>query len=217
MTPAGLPPLEDLLKLPQDEAAWRRVLLAVLPANARALELIERHLAAIEVLLRAGAAPENVLSLGALPEAAPVVTTEALAKAVLASPSVAVGTESDFEVQFTDLAGRGIRFQHLSITQVDIAAPQLLNADDVRLRLFHRSSRRVPEDLAAEFTGTSAVSGTWQASFSNRRIEYDDLTGQSKLYLALRNSAGNSGASTFELRFYARVFAPSPSTTGPGR
>ena len=40
----------------------------------------------------------------------------------------------------------------------------------------------------------------------NRRIEYTDLSAESKLYLAVRNTADNSGASTFEIRFYARVF-----------
>ena len=135
-----------------------------------------------------------------------LVTREDLGMAVLLTPTVAVDAERSFEVSFTDLSGNPITFVHLSITEVDIAAPQLVNADDVRLRLFRQGTRRVPQDLVAEFTGSSLISGTWQASFVNRRIEYTDLTGESKLYVAVRNTAANSGPSTFELRFYARVF-----------
>lgn len=206
VTAGGAPPLERLLQLPQDETLWRRALLESLPANTRALELIERHLAAIELLLRAGVAPSTTLQLGALPDAAPVVTSEALVMAVIASPTVLVGNESTFELEFTDLRGNPVKFEHLSITEVDIAAPQLVNADDVRLRLFRTGQRRVPLDLVAEFTGTSAVAATWQASFSNRRIEYTDLAGESTLYIAIRNTAANSAASTFEIRVYARAF-----------
>lgn len=210
VTPDGLPPLATLTRLPLDEASWRRVLLEALPSNTRALLQIQHHLATIEALLRAGATPAAILATGALPAAAPVVTSEALVKAVLTSASVVVGTESNFELKFTDLSDKPIDFIHLTITEVGIAAPQLANADDVRLRLFFTGQRRVPQDLVAEFTGTSAVSGTWQASFSNRRIEYTDRTGQSKLWVAVRNTAGNSAASTFDLRFYARFFQPSP-------
>ena len=207
MVEAGQPPsLEDILRLPLDEAAWRRVLLQTLPAQTRALELIQRHLAVIEGLMRAGAAPPAILQLGALPAAAPVVTTEFLVQAALSSPSIPVGNETTFELEFTDLNGNPIKFEHLSITEVDIAAPQLVNADDVRLRLFRTGQQRVPQDLVAEFTGTSLVSGTWQASFSNRRIEYTDLGGESKLHIAVRNTAANSAPSTFDLRFYARTF-----------
>ena len=211
VTAGGIPPLETLLQLPMDEAAWRRVLLATLPANTRALELIEQHLAAIEGLLRAGAAPSTILQLGALPDTAPVVTSEALVKAVIVSATVAVSIETNFDLEFTDLRGNPIEFEHLSITEVDIAAPQLVNADDVRLRLFRTGQRRVPQDLVAEFTGTSAVSGTWQASFSNRRIEYTDLAGESKLYIAIRNTAANSAPTTFEVRVYARTFPMTPA------
>ena len=200
--------LEALRNLPFDELSWRRILLEVLPAQAEAMAAMARHMANIEVLLRAGAAPSTILQLGTLPDAAPVVTSEALVMATLSSPSIPVGIETDFSLDFTDLEGKAIKFVHLSITEVDIAAPQLANADDVRLRLFRRGTRRVPHDLVAEFTGTSAVAATWHASFSNRRIEYTDLTGESKLYVAVRNTAGNSAPSTFDLRFYARKFQP---------
>jgi hypothetical protein len=203
--------LESLRDLPFDEVSWRKVLLEVLPAQAQTMVLIEQHLAAIELLLRAGAAPSTVLQLGALPNAAPVVTSEVLVKAVVSTPSVAVGAESEFDVELTDLWGKPIDFSHLSITEVDIAAPQLVNADDVRLRIFRTGRRRVPQDLVAEFTGTSVVAGTWQASFSNRRIEYSDSDGEDELHLAVRNSSGNSGPSTFDLRFFARAF---PKTRG---
>ena len=135
-----------------------------------------------------------------------IVTREDLAKAMISTASVAVAAETNFEVDFTDLAGNPIKFAHISITEVDIAAPQLVNADDVRLRVFRNSQRRVPQDLVVEFTGTSLVAATWQASFNNRRIEYTDDTGLSKLYIAIRNTSGNSGPTTFEVRFYARVF-----------
>ena len=142
---------------------------------------------------------EELLTLG-------IVTREDLVKGLLLSPSITVGTETNFELQFKDLRDNPVNFIHLSITEVDIAAPQLVNADDVRLRLFRDGRRRVPLDLVAEFSGTSAVSGTWQSGFSNRRIEYTDLTGESKLYIAIRNTSGNSGPSTFEVLVYARVF-----------
>jgi hypothetical protein len=135
-----------------------------------------------------------------------LVTREDLAVAVISTPSVAVDVEGQFEVSFTDLEGTPIKFAHLSITEVDIAAPQLVNADDVRLRFFRQGTRRVPQDLVVEFTGTSLIAATWQASFVNRRIEYTDNTAQSKLYMAIRNTAGNSGPTTFEVRCYARVF-----------
>jgi hypothetical protein len=125
---------------------------------------------------------------------------------VLSTPSIGVDVERDFELQFTDVAGNAINFAHLTITEIDIAAPQLVNADDVRLRFFRQGTRRVPQDLVAEFTGSSLIAATWQASFVNRRIEYTDLTKLSKLYLAIRNTSGNSGPSTFEIRFYARIF-----------
>ena len=142
---------------------------------------------------------EELLALG-------IVTREDVVKVALTTPTVTVGTESEFEVEFKDLLDKPVKFVHLTITEVDIAAPQLANADDVRLRLFRQSRRRVPQDLLAEFTGSSVVSGTWVANFSNRRIEYTDVSGRSKLYIAIRNTAGNSGPTTFDLRFYARAF-----------
>ena len=201
--------LEALRDLPFDEVSWRRMLLEVLPAQSHTMARIERHLAVIEQLLRAGAAPSTILQLGALPAAAPVVTSEVLVKAVVSTSSVAVNSERNVDVKFTDLWGNPIEFSHLSITEVDIAAQQLVNADDVRLRLFRTGQRRVPLDLVAEFTGTSAVTGTWQAAFSDRRIEYDDLDGKDELHLAVRNSSGNSAPTTFDLRFFARPFPKS--------
>ena len=197
---------EALRNLPFDELSWRKVLLEVLPAQAQALTTMATHMANIEALLRAGAAPSTILQLGALPGAAPVVTTEALVMAVISVPTVGVGIEITRDVEFTDLEGNRVEFAHLSITEVDIAAPQLVNADDVRLRLFRTGRQRVPQDLVAEFTGTSVVSGTWQASFSNRRIEYSDLDESNELHLAVRNTSGNSASSTFDIRVYARIF-----------
>ena len=171
-------------QLTMDEARWRQLLAETLSANTRALQQIERRLAT----------------------ATPMVTSEALAKAVLLSASITVGTETDFELEVTDLWDRVTPFSHLSITEVDIAAPLLVNADDVRLRLFRTGQRRVPQDLVAEFTGTSLVTGTWSAAFSNRRIEYTDETKKSTLYISIRNTSGNSRASPFEVRIYGRRF-----------
>ena len=165
------------------------------------LEAIRANTAAITNLAQSLAGKTSPFPLNA-----PLVTTEVLMKAVLSTPSVLVGNESTFDVELTDLWDNPIEFSHLSITEVDIAAPQLVNADDVRLRLFRTGRQRVPQDLVAEFSGTSAVSGTWQASFSNRRIEYSDLDGKSNLHLAVRNTSGNSGPTTFDLRFFARPF-----------
>ena len=235
------PSLEILRRLPQDEVLWRRLLLEDLPANTRALEKIEQHLAfLIEILLRQGAAPATINGAGTLPTGAPVagapviaeplvgepvvgspvvaepvvggtlpvagplVTIENLVIAALSTPTVTVGTESEFELEFKDFLNNAIKFDQLSVTEVDIAAPDLVNADDVRLRLFRQGRRRVPLDLVAEFSGSSVTSGTWQASFSNRRIEYTDENHRSRLYIAIRNKAGNSGPTTFQLRFTAR-------------
>ena len=247
------PSLDVLKQLPLDEVSWRRLLLESLPANTRALERIEQHLAnIIDTVGRQGAAPATTTGAATLPTAAqsvigapqvaeppanlpqvrlpvvaapvispvvaepasvrqpdgaaPLVTTENMVVAFLTTPTVTVGTESESEVDFKDLLDKPVKFVHLAITEVDIAAPQLANADDVRLRLFQRRTRLVPQDLVAEFTGSSLITGTWQASFSNRRIEYTDVSGRSKLYIAIRNTAGNSGPSIFDLRFYARVF-----------
>ena len=230
------PPFEILRRLPQDEVLWRRLLLEDLPANTRALEKIEQHLALlIELLGRQGAAPATINGAGTLPTGAPVaaapviaeplvgspvvaepvvgkpviskpvVTIENLVIAALSTPTVTVGTESEFELEFKDFLNNAITFNQLSITEVDIAAPELVNADDVRLRLFRQGRRRVPQDLVAEFSGSSVTSGTWQASFSNRRIEYTDENHRSRLYIAIRNKAGNSGPTTFQLRFTARA------------
>lgn len=137
-----------------------------------------------------------------------LITREDIVMIPHSTPSVAVGIETSFDLKALDLTGRALDFVHLTITEINIAAPQLVNADDVRLRIFRQGARRVPQDLVAEFTGTSAVSGTWQASFANRRIEYTDLNHKSTLWIAVRNSSGNSSISTFDLLFYARVFLP---------
>ena len=145
-----------------------------------------------------------------LPPAVPVrdayITREDLVVTVLSTPSVPVNTESTFTLEFTDLEGHPIGFVHLSITEVDIIATQLSASDAVRLRIFRSGQRRVPQDLVAEFSGASQVSDTWASAFSNRRIEYTDLSKQSKLYLNVRNNSGNSVSTTFEVWVYGRTF-----------
>lgn len=154
---------------------------------------------------------ETLLQRSARAAGAPLVTSENLVMAVILTGTVAVGTELEVDVEFTDLLGNRVEFAHLSITEVDIAAPGLVNADDVRLRLFRAGRRRVPQDLAVELTGSSLIAATWQASFSNRRLEYSDLDGESELHVSIRNTAGNSGPGTFQLRFYARAFPKAQS------
>ena len=102
------PPFDILRRLPLDEVLWRRLLLEDLPANTRALEKIEQHLAfLIEILLRQGAAPATTPELVAAPSVAalpvaepalgpepvvpePVVAEPVAGKSVVAGPLVTI-------------------------------------------------------------------------------------------------------------------------------
>ena len=135
-----------------------------------------------------------------------IVTREDLVMAVILTASIPVGTERDVEVDPTSLSNVPVEFTHLTITEVDIAAPLLVAADNVRVRLFRQGTRRVPQDLVAQFDQTSGITGTWASLNANQRIEYTDLTGLNKVYLAIRNTAANSGPSPIEVRIYGRRF-----------
>jgi hypothetical protein len=122
------------------------------------------------------------------------------------SATVAVGASLDMEAQVTDLWGYPIDFAHISITQFEISAAQLINTDSVRVRLYRVGTRREPADLVVDFDGTSQLTGIWYSSFTDRRIEYSRLGPDNKVYLTVRNTAGNSGPSTFQLILYGRRF-----------
>ena len=131
-----------------------------------------------------------------------VALGERWTKAQISSASVAVGVSNNLEAEVTDFWGRQLAFIHMTITGVAIAAPQLVNADAVRLRLYRRGTRAEPQDLLAEFDGTSQVAGMWAAAFTNRQIEFSGLDERSKIYLTVRNTAGNSGPTTFQVFIY---------------
>ena len=135
-----------------------------------------------------------------------VVTREDMAIGEVTSPSVAVGDSRDIQLELTDLWLNPIKFSLFTITQVDIAAPGLAAADAVRLRLYRSGKRRDPADVVAEFDGTSQVSGMWVAAFSNRRIEYIDANKANTVWIRVRNTAGNTGVTIFQVRLYGRHF-----------
>ena len=122
----------------------------------------------------------------------------------IATSSVAVGDSLDSFVQLTNLQNEVLPFSLLTINQIAIAAPGLVAADLVRLRLYYRGTRKNPEDLVAEFDGASQVAGMWAAAFTNRRIEYVDGNKENKVWLAVRNTTGNSGITTFRIRLYGQ-------------
>ena len=124
----------------------------------------------------------------------------------VSTPSVSVGTNYDWDAQVNDVWDRPQTFSHLSIVQVNIAAPGLAAADSVTLRLYTRGDRRIPQDLMADITGTSDLSGTWFGSITTRRSEYDDSTDQDQVWGRLTNASGNSAPSNFEVTIYARRF-----------
>lgn len=154
-------------------------------------EKFEQLLTNVALLLQKGVAPRE----GDAP-------SEGWIRAQISSASVPVGISRDLEAQVTDFWGRPIAFAHITLTQVAISAPQLVDADAVRLRVYRRGTRAEPQDLLAEFDGTSQVTGMWAASFTSRQIEFSGLDERSKLYLTVRNTSGNSGPTTFQIYIY---------------
>lgn len=129
-------------------------------------------------------------------------------------PTVSIGGVKTEGPPTRDIYGREAIFAHLTIVQVDIAAPQLAAADSVTFRIYNRGTFSAPLELVAEFTGASQVSGMWFASFSNRRIEYTDETNLARVYMTITNAAGNSIASTFNIRVWGERY-PVPPKLAP--
>ena len=203
------------------QAAQKLVEVAELPlATLEGLGRVEQLLGRIETLLRnppAAPIPQGSLTaqidqlstrvaLLQQQKGVPITDSKTLgerwAKAHISSASVTVGDSQNLEAEITDFWGRPLAFAHITITGVAISAPQLVNADAVRLRLYRRGTRAEPQDLLAEFDGASQVAGMWAAAFTNRQIEFSGLDERSKVYLTVRNTAGNSGPTTFQVFIY---------------
>ena len=122
------------------------------------------------------------------------------------TPTVPLNTTLTLQMHVTGLSDHQPRpFKHLVILQVEIAAIDLISSDTVTLRLFRRGGFQVPQELVAEFAGTSQVTGTWVANFSNRRIDYFDLTLGASVWVSINNPSGNSGPTTFNVWIWAKV------------
>jgi hypothetical protein len=133
----------------------------------------------------------------------PLITEENMAVGEVTTGSVRVGESIDAFILLLSLDGKALPPCHFALTQIEIAT-ELAATDAVRLRLFRSEVRRVPQDLQAEFDGASQISGTWVASFSNRRIEYTDSSNANKVWLEVRNTTGNSRTGAFQVRIYGR-------------
>lgn len=203
-----------------EKATQKLAQIAAVPVQGlESLGRVEQLLGRIEALLQSppaqpvpqgGGAQLDQLSrdVDSLLQKSVTVTGDSVAlgerwtKAQISSASVPVGISQNLEAEITDFWGRQLAFIHMTITGVAISATQLVNADAVRLRLYRRGTRAEPQDLLAEFDGTSQVSGMWAAAFTNRQIEFSGLDERSKLYLTVRNTAGNSGPTTFQVFIY---------------
>ena len=139
-----------------------------------------------------------------------VISREDLVMARITSPTVPVGESLDLDPEATDLWERPVEFAHISITQIEISAAQLLNTDSVRLRFYRYRTRREPQDLVADFDGTSQLTGMWYSSFTDRRIEYSGQDKSDEIHITVRNTSGNSAATTFQIIVYGRRFPPKP-------
>ena len=126
-----------------------------------------------------------------------LVALENLAIVEANSPTVLVGNSFQFDVPLNDLQGQAVDFSLFLVTQILIAAPGLATGDSVRLRLYRRTTRVVPQDIVAEFDGTSQLSDVWFAGFSNRRIELLDSDNRGQVHGDIRNTTGNSGPGSF--------------------
>ena len=123
--------------------------LPALPELLPSPEAILQALNRIEECLRQRPATESsdlAKILAALQAGIPTVEVLAIGEANVAT--VAVDTEVDVDISIKDiLTGERVTFTHLSITQIDIYAPQLVAADAVRLRLFIREPGRCRRTL----------------------------------------------------------------------
>ena len=175
-------------------------------SQAGVSEKVDQLLTGVNVLLQESVTPRGDN----------IPLNEGWIKAQITSASVPVGTIQNLEAEVTDFWGRPLDFAHITITQVAISAAQLVDSDAVRLRVYRRGTRSEPQDLLAEFDGTSQVTGMWAASFTSRQIEFSGLDERSKLYLAVRNTAGNSGPSTFQIFLYGYRYPASAPPTSSG-
>jgi hypothetical protein len=210
------PTIEKLAQLPTPtQAAQQLVQVAEIPVQSlEALGTVTQQLGQIQELLRHPPVPTTLVIpqtdlsekvdqlLNVLQKGDSVPLNEGWIRAQISSASVAVGTIQNLEAEVTDFWGRPLDFAHITITQVAISAAQLVDSDAVRLRVYRRGTRIEPQDLLAEFDGTSQVTGMWAASFTSRQIEFSGLDERSKVYLAVRNTSGNSGPSTFQIFIY---------------
>jgi hypothetical protein len=230
-------------KLPTPEQATQKLAqIAEIPLQSlEGLQRVEQHLGQIEALLRSPPVPttigipemgvsekydqlltrvDSLLQKSIIPKGVGVPLDEGWIKAQISSASVAVGASQNLDAQITDFWGRAFDFAHVTITQVALSAAQLVAADAVRLRLYRRGTRSEPQDLLAEFDGTSQVTGMWAAAFTSRQIEYSGLDELSKVYLTVRNTSGNSGPTTFQIFIYGYRYpavAPAISQVGTRR
>ncbi len=130
---------------------------------------------------------------------------------------VAVGGNSSSKyAQVKDLWGRTRLFSHLRISQIEIYAPKLAVADSLDLRIY-RAGQANNQDLVADFSGTSQLTDTWYASFSNRQIDYkpQDLTAGGILWIVISNLAGNSNSSPFLVKITGQIFPVYPPDFDP--
>lgn len=152
---------------------------------------VEQLLTRVDLLLQKSVTPSG--------DDAP---SDGMVMAQIFTASVPVGVSQNLEAQVTDLWGQPVDFAHITVTEVAISAPQLVATDAVRLRLYRRGTRVDPQDLLAEFNGTSHVVDTWVGAFTTRQIEFTGLDRLSKAYMTIRNTEGNSGPSPFQIYLY---------------
>lgn len=126
-----------------------------------------------------------------------LIALENLAIVEVNGPTTLVGNTFEFDVPPLDLQGHRVDFSLFLITQILISARGLATTDSVRFRLYRRKTRTVPQDIVAEFDGTSQLSDVWFAGFSNRRIELLDSDKSGEVHGDLRNTTGNSGSTSF--------------------
>ena len=183
--PRGLPPLPPLPP-GLEGAAGAGADKAPVPDTSHGTE---HRLASIEALLARGLVTRGDWALGEV-----------------SSPTVLVGNSMDLDMKVQDLQGKSLPFSLFTISQVEIAAPQLVAADAVRLRIYRRGTRRNPLDVMAEYDGTSHTSGMWVASFSKQDLEYRDENEMDTIWLQVRNTAANSAATSFTIRIHGSAF-----------
>lgn len=134
------------------------------------------------------------------------IVQDHIARGEGSTPTVAIGQTSDLDLQLSSLLTQLIvPLKHVAIVQVDVVAGQLAVSDGVNVRIFSRSARHSPMEVVADFDGTSQLTDVWAASFSNRRIDYEDLDKKEIMWVRITNKAGNSKASDFRVTVHVKV------------